>query len=218
MLSLFSIGSIIISICAALALIFLIRDKSPFWKIITLGYMVIVLSTELFAKYIGRLYHSNIVVYNIYTIIELTYITYAFYYFLKEFRDIKKLIVPIYIFIMAIYIGFTLTHDIVRDYNSITVSIMSVVFVIYGLLYFYLLLKDEKYIDLKFHPAFWWVGGAIIFYFGGTLANFFNDVIQQKFLGKYNTRHIIYTTLNILLYGFWSYSFICRARQRTICP
>jgi len=217
MFSLLTFVSTIESICALFAIIFLIRDKNLFWKI-TIVYMLIVPSTEIFARYIGRLYHNNLIVYNIYALVELTYITYAFYIFLKDFLDIKKFIIPIYVIILAIYIGFSLTHNPLAEYNSITVSIMSVVFVIYGLLYFYFLLKDEKYIDLKFHPEFWWVGGAIIFYFGGTLANFFDDIILQKFLGKYNTRHIIYTTLNIFLYSFWSYSFVCRARQRTICP
>lgn len=217
MFSLFTFVSTIESICALFAIIFLIRDKNLLWKI-TIVYMLIVPSTEIFARYIGRLYHNNLIVYNIYALVELTYITYAFYIFLKDFVDIKKFIVPMYAIILAIYIGFSLTHNPLAEYNSITVSIMSVVFVIYGLLYFYFLLKDEKYIDLKFHPEFWWVGGAIIFYFGGTLANFFDDIILQKFLGKYNTRHIIYTTLNVFLYSFWSYSFVCRARQRTICP
>ena len=217
MFSLLTFVSTIESICALFAIIFLIRDKNLFWKI-TIVYMLIVPSTEIFARYIGRLYHNNLIVYNIYALVELTYITYAFYIFLKDFLDIKKFIVPVYAIILAIYFGFSLTHNPFAEYNSITVSIMSVVFVIYGLLYFYFLLKDEKYIDLKFHPEFWWVGGAIIFYFGGTLANFFDDIILQKFLGKYNTRHIIYTTLNIFLYSFWSYSFVCRARQRTICP
>jgi len=216
MFKLFSVNSLVEFTCLIFAFIFLIKDKNIFWKT-TLAYIFIVCFTEIFAKYIGKIYHSNLIVYNIYTAVELTYITYAFYYFLKDFLAIKKLIIPVYLVIIAIYIGFSAKNNMILIYNSITVSIMSVAFVIYGLMYFFLLLKDEEFIDLKFHPAFWWVGGAIIFYFGGTLANFFDDIIQQKFLGRFNTRYIIYTTLNLFLYGFWSYSFICRARQRKIC-
>ncbi|KQS41392.1 hypothetical protein ASG14_02645 [Pedobacter sp. Leaf194] len=216
MLKLFSVNSLIEFACLIFALIFLIRDKSIFWRI-TLAYIFIVVFTETFARYIGKVYHSNLIVYNIFTFVELTYITFAFYCFLKDFLDIKKIIIPVYLILLSIYIVFSINNNMILVYNAITISVMSVVFVIYGLMYFFLLLKDEKYIDLKFHPAFWWVGGAIIFYFGGTLANFFDDIIQQKFLGKFIPRYIIYTTLNLFLYGFWSYSFICRARQRKIC-
>ena len=217
MFNLFDISETLELICLIFAFVFLYKDKNTFWKI-TLGFIFLVFFNEFFvARYIGRLYRSNIIVYNIYTIFELTYVTYAFSYFLKDFVSVKKVLLAVYLIIFVIYIVFSVNNNMVSVYNSITVSIMSVVFVIYGLMYFYLLLKDEEYIDLKFHPAFWWVGGVIIFYFGSTLANFFDNIIQQKFLGRFNTRLIIYNTLNIFLYSFWSYSFICRARQRKIC-
>ncbi|WP_421945231.1 hypothetical protein [Pedobacter sp.] len=213
MFSLFSFVSTIESICGLFAIVFLIKDKNLFWRI-TIVYMLIVPSTEIFAKHIGRIYHNNLIVYNIYALVELAYITYAFYIFLKDFVDIKKFLIPATAVILTVYIGFTLTHNPLAEYNSVTVSVMSVAFVIYGLLYFYFLLKDENFIDLKFHPAFWWVGGTLIFYFGSTLANFFDEIIQTRIRGNLNPRLLIYTTLNFFLYGFWSYSFICRARQR----
>jgi hypothetical protein len=199
-------------LCLAFAIYFLSKDKTPFWRI-TLWYIAVVMVTEIVGRYCAVTYRTNLFVYNIYTLFEISYITFGFYTFIKQYADIKKWIIATYGAIMLIYIAFTSIYGI-NVYNAFTISIMSVVFVIYGLLYFYLLLKDEDYIDLKFHPAFWWVGGTLIFYFGSTLANFFDDIIQQKFLGKYNTRGIIYTTLNFFLYGFWAYSFICRARQR----
>lgn len=216
MFNLFSASGTAAFICLMFAGIFLLKDKGKFWKI-TIVYLILVVATEILAKYCAKTYRNNIPVYNIYSVFELSYISYAFYYFMKEFLNVKWFLLSIYSIIFSIYIYFSITNNIITVYNSLTISIMSVFFVIYGLLYFYLLLKDENYIDLKFHPAFWWVGGTIIFYFGGTIANFFDDIIQQMFMGKYVTRHIIYTTLNVFLYSFWSYSFICRARQRKIC-
>lgn len=203
-------------LCLVFALYFLFKDKSTFWRI-TIWYMAVVMLTEIVGRYFARTYHTNLCIYNIYTIFEISFITYGFYTFIKQYANIKHWLIATYAATMIIYTIFTLIYGI-NVYNAFTISVASVVFVIYGLLYFYLLLRDENYIDLKFHPAFWWVGGTLIFYFGSTLANFFDDIIQQKFLGKYNTRLIIYTTLNLFLYGFWAYSFICRARQRKTCP
>ncbi|MBB6236755.1 hypothetical protein HDC90_001367 [Pedobacter sp. AK013] len=199
-------------LCLGFAIYFLSKDKASFWRI-SIWYLVVVMVTEVVGRYCAVTYRTNLFVYNIYTLFEISYVTYGFHTFIKQYADIKKWIIAIYGIILLIYITFTSIYGI-NVYNAFTISIMSVIFVIYGLLYFYLLLKDENYIDLKFHPAFWWVGGALIFYFGSTLANFFDEIIQQKFLGKYNTRSIIYTTLNFFLYGLWVYSFICRARQR----
>lgn len=202
-------------LCFFFAIYFLAKDKSIFWRV-TMWYIVLVMLTEIVGRYFAIRYHTNLFIYNIYTVFEISYITYGLYNFIKQYTNIKYWLIATYSAIMLIYIGYTYVNGI-NVYNVLTVSVMSVIFVIYGLLYFLLLLKDEDFIDLKFHPAFWWVGGTLIFYFGSTLANFFDDIIQDKFLGKYNTRLIIYTTLNLFLYGFWAYSFICRARQRKPC-
>ncbi|MNK23931.1 hypothetical protein D3C87_422310 [compost metagenome] len=198
----------------AFSLYFLYRDKTRFW-IITNLYLVLVVLTQIIARYSAKTYHTNIGVYNVYILLEISYITYAFYVFLSQYIKIKNWLIGIYIGTMITYAIFVYLYGL-NVYNAFTISLASVIFVIYGLMYFYLLLKDENYIDLSNHPAFWWVGGTLIFYFGSTLANFFDDIAQRIYLGRYNARTIIYITLNFFLYAFWAYSFVCRARQRKL--
>lgn len=196
------------------SLFFLYGDKSRFWRITNL-YMVIVVLTQIIARYSAKMYHTNIEVYNVFIIVEISYITYAFYILLNQYIKIKNWLTGIYLGTMIIYATYTYLHGL-NVYNAFTISIASVIFVIYSLMYFYLLLKDENYIDLSNHPTFWWVGGTLIFYFGSTLANFFDDIAQHVYFGKYNVRTIIYITLIFFLYAFWAYSFVCRARQRKL--
>lgn len=198
----------------AFSLYFLYRDKTTFWKV-TNAYLIIVVLTQIIARYSAKTYHTNIGVYNVYIIFEIAYITYAFYVFLSQYIKIKNWLIGIYIGTMIIYAAFSYLYGL-NVYNAFTISIASVIFVIYSLMFFYLLLKDENYIDLSNHPAFWWVGGTLIFYFGSTLANFFDDLAQHMYFGKYNVRTVIYITLNFFLYAFWAYSFVCRARQRKL--
>ena len=214
-ISLFSTNSTIESICLVFAVFFLSKDnKSRFWKI-TIAYMALVPSTELLGKYCAHTYHNNIWIYNIYSLFEAAFVLYGLHYFLKDYIKIQKLIIATFVLILSVFSIYTFVNGI-RVYNNLMISMMSVFFIIYALLYFYLLLKDEAYVNLKFHPAFWWVGGVLIFYFGSTLANFFDDYFRITLYGKYTLRFFIYTTINIFLYGFWSYSFICRARQRKL--
>lgn len=214
---LISLNNYIEYTCLLLAIFFLIRDKKNFWRIFLL-YMVIVCATETTAAIISKVYHHyNAWLYNIFMLIEATFVSYGLYYFLKYYiKSISYWILSSFCIIL-IANAFCIYQHGISTYNSLTASIMSVFFVIFSLLYFYVLLKDESFIDLKYHPAFWWVGGVLIFYFGGTIANFFDDIIQMKFFKDLNARSIIYTALNLFLYGFWSYSFICRTRQRKLC-
>ena len=92
-----------------------------------------------------------------------------------------------------------------------TTSTMSVLFVIYGLIYFYWLLKDDNDVKLTYSSSFWWVTGALFFYFGSTISNvFFNRLSTIMVSPKHYLTTYIFNALNLILYGCWCYSFICR--------
>lgn len=214
---LITVNNILELVCLLFAIFFLIKDKKNFW-LISILYILTVCATEIAAGIISKVYHHhNAWLFNIFMLIEATFVSYGLYYFLRDYiKNIAYWMLSIFCIILIVN-AFCIYEHGIHVYNSLTASVMSVFFVILSLLYFYTLLKDESFIDLKFHPAFWWVGGVLIFYFGGTIANFFDDIIQMKFFKNFNARYIIYTTLNTFLYGFWIYSFICRARQRKLC-
>lgn len=215
-MQLISVNNSIEYLCLLFAIFFLINDKVRFWRI-ALIYILIVCVTETTAGIISKVYRQhNAWLFNIFMLLEAAFVSYGLYYFLKDYiKNILYWILSVFCIILIVN-AFCIYEHGIYVYNSLTVSVMSVFFVIFSLLYFYVLLKDESFIDLKFHPAFWWVGGVLIFYFGGTLANFFDDIILAKSFGVLYVRYIIYTTLNVFLYGFWTYSFICRTRQRKL--
>ena len=114
----------------------------------------------------------------------------------------------------VIYIYEAITEGIFI-YHNLTNTVMSVLFVLYSLYYFYQLLKDDAYINLSYSPGFWWVTGLLFFYFGSTACNIFFDNLSPEHSSslKHLSAHI-FKTLNILLYSCWSYSFICKKWQR----
>ncbi|WP_443945715.1 hypothetical protein ACJVDH_00960 [Pedobacter sp. AW1-32] len=96
---------------------------------------------------------------------------------------------------------------------------MSVIFTIYALLYYYRLLKDPEFVEIKSHPEFWWVTGALFYYFGSTVTNLFKPYLPKNFSSFYFLNHFrysMYVVLSLFLYSIWSYSFICRAKQRKL--
>ena len=215
MKSILTISNTIELICLVFALIFLLKDKKRFWHITAL-YMLLVCATELCSRVTAVIYHHhNIWIYNIYMLFEAAFISYGLYYFIKDYVKILGWILSSFCIILLSNAIFLYNYGI-NTYNTFTVSLMSIFFVIYSLLYFYLLLKDNNYVDLKNHPAFWWVGGVLIFYFGSTLCNLFEDVFRIKITPKTTLRSYIFYFLNAFLYGSWVYSFICRARQRKL--
>lgn len=94
---------------------------------------------------------------------------------------------------------------------------MSVLFIVYGLYYYYVLIKDLGYLQLSKHPPFWWVAGALFFYYGTSVISLYYTVFQaQENSPLFTYRSYAYLCFNIIHYGFWSYSFVCRYRQRKL--
>jgi hypothetical protein len=133
-----------------------------------------------------------------------------FAYLLSRYTQSKALIVMGLFSFIGLYI-YDLTNHGFFVYNNLTYTVMSVIFVLYSLYYYYLLLKDDSFVNLRYSPAFWWVAGVLFFYFSTTACNLFNDKLNTIMLTpKHHLSYFIFKALNVILYGCWSYSFICR--------
>ncbi len=154
--------------------------------------------------------HQNVWLYNILLIFQATFISFMFQYLLSTYINCKPIIIGGLVWLAAIYLYEIFAHGIFQ-YNEKTNTMMLILFVIYSLLFYYHLIKDDEYINLVRLASFWWVGGLFLFYFGSTAANIFIDNLSpQKGLELKFLSSFIFKMLNVLLYGCWSYSFICR--------
>ena len=106
-------------------------------------------------------------------------------------------------------------HGYLR-FQTLAITIESVLFVFICLIYFYLLIKQKKPINLKIHPQFWWVAAVLFYYFGSTIYNLFIHFLYKDFPKSYAILIYIMLCLNLLLYSIWIYSFICNSRQRKL--
>jgi len=194
--------------CFIVALFSLLKDSSFAWRSMVL-FLLITCLAELGGKLLKMSHQHNQWIYNIFIIFECGFTSLMFYNILNKYINSKPIILNGLALFVLLYIYEIYQHGFFV-FNDITATVMSVVFVIYSFYYFYLLIKDESYIDLKHAPAFWWVAGALLFYFGSTASNLFYNVIVDVRVGGHNITYFIFSTLSIILYSCWSYSFICK--------
>lgn len=201
-------------ICLIVAIAIIWKDKYAFGKVITC-YIAVALVTEEALAYLAIRGIHNLWLFNIFIFFEISAILYGLYHCIKVYINPKPIFFIGSGLICLSYIYFLFTHPF-TDLNSLTISIMSVVFTLYCLYYYYLLLKDENFIEIKSHPEFWWVTGVLFYYFGSTMSNIFDGLFTVKIIGIFTLRYCIYVLLNLILYSLWVYSFICRMRQRKL--
>lgn len=199
---------IIETICFFIALITLISRPLP-WPIM-LVYLVIVCGVEITGVYLKTHHLANQWPYNILLAVQMVSISLMFHYLLKRYFTSKPVILNGLALLFALYVYELFTHGFFT-YNNTTYTVSLVIYIVYGLYYFYLILKDDAYIDLKFSTEFWWVAGLLLFCFGSTMVNLLHGSLSKiEVTTKHHLPYYIFMVLNWLLYGFWSYAFICK--------
>jgi len=193
-------------VCLIVTLICLANDASFIWRSMIL-YLLVTCIAEFSGIYVERNGHLNNWVYNIFIVFEAGFTNLMFAHLFNKYHKSRIVIIGVILFV-TLFI-YQLVTDGLFKYNNLTFTAMSVIYVIYCLYYYLLLIRDEHYIDLKYSSAFWWVTGTLLFYFGITACNLFGNQLRAIKIYQHLS-HFIFAGINIILYGFWSYSFICR--------
>ena len=200
-------------ICFTIAFITLIKDANFIWRSMIV-FLLITCITEITGRWLRIVYHNNQWLYNIFMVFEAGFTSLMFSSILSRYINSRPLILSGLALLLLLY-----AHDVFEHgffiYNDLTATVMSVVFVIYSFYYYFLLINDEQYVDLKCSAPFWWVAGTLFFHFGSTAVNLFFTSLPHVKIAGHNITYFIFTALSIILYSCWSYSFICKKWLRT---
>lgn len=200
-------------ICLAGALFYLRKERNVLW-IFFIPFLALTLLTELGGKYIAHTLHkTNAGLYDIYLIADFTFVIWILYLLYPNRRIWKPWFILIYSGLLVIYLWESF-HNRFLLYNSTTDTISSFVFVFLCGVYYFLLLKDEKYYQLSRFPAFWLVTGLFLFNFGSMVIDLFPDELLDLFIvSELSLRYAIIVFLMSILYGCWIYAFRCRYQE-----
>ena len=205
-------------VCFVIGMVCLLKDNEFVWRIMIL-FLFITCMIEIGTIPMKKIYlanpipeNSNAWVFNILLLFQMIFFNLMFVNLFDKYVKSKPIILGGLALFSLSYISelFLLNHDGIFDYNSITDAVMSVLFVLYSLYYYYLLFKDDQYLDLKYSPSFWWVSGTLFFYFGSITCTLFYEILKAQ--PNANKTYLSYITniLIIILYSCWSYAFICK--------
>ena len=140
-------------ICFIIAFITLIKDANFAWRSMVV-FMLITCITEIIGRWLRIAYHNNQWLYNIYMIFEAGFTSLMFSSILSRYINSKPLILSGLALLLLFY-----AHDVFEHgfliYNDLTATVMSVIFVLYSFYYYFLLINDEQYVDLKRSAPFW---------------------------------------------------------------
>lgn len=206
-------------ICLGIALFSLNIKAGKAW-LSMIPFLLIICLTEMGGKYLKVIYLQDTVhnlpnswLYNVLLVFQALFISLHFKYLIGNYVNSKPLIYSGLALTALLYLYELRDHGL-YNFHLVTKIVLSVQFISYGLYYYYNLLKDNNYVNLRYSAAFWWVTGILLFSFGSVICDLFYYKLSLILVNsKVNLVTYIYNALNIILYSCWNYSFICKKWQ-----
>lgn len=213
---LFTIIIFIEAACFLAATVFL-KDKEQGWWRSFILFMLVTLSIET-SGYIlyFQLGKQNHWLFNIYLPVEIGFLFFVLYRICKHYFKVLPILLISLLFFLCIYIWQSITLDW-RDYSEYANTFASVMIILTCCLFYYYLLKLDINLELMRFPPFWVISGIFIFYLGSIGCGLFERPLTEVFKRTgIPIRYIIMLVLNFILYGCWSWAFLCRYRYKIL--
>jgi len=160
--------------------------------------LFVVLLDELIAHYFAKKYHNNLVVYNIYGLVELCLMILYFSY-INNFFGNKKIAFFLLIFGLSAGILNFMFFESFQKLNSVYIFFEGFIIIVLALITFYRLLVFNEDLKLYRHPHFWFAS-VFLFFWGVTYLNWgFCPLLKNK----HTISQIIFFVwiVNIITYG-----------------
>lgn len=204
-------------------------NKKEKWNKFLVSFLWLTVAVEIIALYAAAGYYSdykyfsfikdtrfadNSWMYNIFLIINFTFLTAYFRSFIEDYRiqRILKILISTYVIVA---VGYLLSTDVFFKYFSWVSVVFGSILLIISILFFYFhILKGEKVLQLKGYLPFYISIGCGIFYLCTTPLFLYTNslsVEDELFLNFY--RYVLFFG-NIFMYLFYSISFILCSKER----
>ena len=209
----FPVTTFIETICFLCGVFFLRNTGDVVWNTVR-WFMLFTVINECVVTIIGHVYHKhNMWLVNIYTLVNFPTMSWILYRFSRR----QKSSLIIFCISLFLFISCFITEIFYKGIFEYTVAsnILSDILLFATCnRFFYLLLKDDSWIDIQRHAAFWFVTGLLLFSLCATIADVFDGQLASLYIFPHvSLYYILYMVFNLILYGCWSFSFICKYQE-----
>lgn len=176
-------------------------------------FLLINFITEAVAGYYAMRGINNLVLGNLFTVMDLTFYCYLLWMIIRKPRA-RRILLYCFLSYPVLFIVNVLLVQRSGVFHSMTYSLGCVVIIFFCIYYFWELFQQTYSVSLGRQPAFWICSGLLFYYactfpvYGSTnLLEVLPVAIRENLL-------TILVSLNILLYLSFTIAFLCRLKTR----
>ena len=146
---------------------------------------------------------DNLWIYHFYTPITFIFMGLVYSRVLKPVIKVRLIYLGILLFVIFAVINSLFIQDL-SEFNSNTVRLSSIFYIVFSILYFFRLLKFPMNISLSKVPMFWLNTGVLVYYSGTLILFLVVDSVISDESDLFIASWILNALFNIVLLGFYS--------------
>ncbi len=177
-------------------------------------FLFFVLAGEITGILLARIYHTNIVFYNIFTSVQIIYYLYLIQSSILSKIAKKIIAVCIAVFTLISIINCLYVQNINTELISYTFSIGSLFITLSAMFFFYELLHSNQIESYTTYLQFWIVLGLFIFYTCNIPYMSVYNYLSVNYTNIMNAYYKIIEILAYIMYVFFIIGFICSSRRK----
>ncbi len=168
---------------------------------------------EYFGFVYDTVFERNIWIYNIYSLVNFSFITYYFMSLLKSKTQKKVITLMIYIYIIIGVFNLILNDVFFKEDSIFTAIAGTLLLLLVNVLFYFDLLKSNQLLNLKKYLPIYVSVGVLVFYLCTTPIDLFSQYFKRVNELFVNVKAIIYLIANIFMYTTFTIGFLVCAKK-----
>lgn len=144
---------------------------------------------------------SNIVLYNYFILIETILL---YFYFGHIQSNIIRLISTIFLIFFILISSYELVINSIKSMNAVSFTLQSIYSIVFSLLAFHHILKEQKYNNILKASVFWINSAILLFFTGNLFLHLFSKYLQEHALNAFFELWAFHSFFNIVFYSLIS--------------
>lgn len=172
-------------------------------------FLLLTLLVELLSQLMHHTKNGNVFIYNLFTILEFTFLSFVFWSIIPNPQVAKQIRKTSFILPLICLFNVFFIQGL-NTFHSYTYMLGCLVMIFYSIVYFYQIFNSSQRFDLLREPPFWISIGVMFFYISSfSVFGLLNNISKLPNIIKYNLQKILYV-VNAFYYTLFIIAFLCQ--------
>ena len=177
-------------------------------------FLFFVFTGEISGIFIAKVFHNNIIFYNVFTTIQVVYYLFLVQSNIQSRSAKRGIVYTVVLFLLVALVNYFFIQDVYTELASFTFTMGCLAITIWVAYFFYELLQSDEIENYLNYPFFWIALGLFIFYVCNIQYMSVYNYLAVNYKKIFSAYFKIIELLDYMMYSFFIIGMLCVSRKK----